>query len=192
MVDKLYLDGCSLTYGQWLPRNQSLGFLFENQGGYNVKDYSRPGKSNIAICNDVYRNYKDFDVFVLGFTFSSRFGIKYQEQNIDFYSGSHGQGFDLSPADLDYATQQVYKYFYTVFGHPYCDELSDMLVDTATTFLLSHGKTVISFSWEKRQTTNELFYPYIGAQDRLADGHLNALGIEKLYQQLGVRIDQQR
>lgn len=56
MVKRLYLDGCSLTYGQGLARQHSLGALFENVGGYSVCDNSRPGKSNIAMVLDTYQN----------------------------------------------------------------------------------------------------------------------------------------
>ena len=62
---RLYIDGCSLTYGQGLPRDQSLGHLFTTQGGYEVFDASRPGKSNTAICMDTHKYFKDYDVFVL-------------------------------------------------------------------------------------------------------------------------------
>jgi hypothetical protein len=192
VVKKLYLDGCSLTYGEGLSRNQNLGYFFQHEGEYIVDDMSRSGKSNLAICLDTYQKYQDFDVFVLGFTFSSRFGIKYQDQNIDLFAGSHGLGFNLKSEDLDLSTRQVYKYFYSVFGRPYCDDLSDMLIDTTVSFLLANGKKVIPFSWETRQTKNDLFYPYYGPHDRLEDGHLNAVGTKKLYQQLGVLIDQQQ
>jgi hypothetical protein len=190
MVAKLYLDGCSFTHGQGLPRNQNLGYLFEHLGEYSVTDLSRNGKSNLIMCLDAYQHCADHDVFVLGFTYSSRFGLKYQDQDIDFYAGYNGRGFDLDPQDLDLATQQVYKYFYSVFDRPYCDDLSNMLIDTTVAFLKSQGKKVVTFSWEQRQTSHELFYPYFANQDRLEDGHLNAQGTKKLYQQLSVLIDQ--
>ena len=84
MVKKLYLDGCSLTYGQGLDRSDSLGKLFNAPGGYQVLDNSRPGKSNMSIVFDTYQNFRDYDTFVLGFTYSARFGLKYNDQNLDF------------------------------------------------------------------------------------------------------------
>lgn len=191
MVKKLYLDGCSMTYGQGLPRDQSLGSLYRTIGGYNVKDSSRPGKSNLAIVFDTYQNFENYDVFVLGFTFSSRFGIKYNDQDLDFFAGSHGKGFDLTPEDLDKAHLEVYKYFYTVFGHPYCDQLSDMLIDCLITFLLKQSKEVIAFSWEQRNVTSSIHYPYIKPSDRLPDGHLNKEGTMKLFDYLGDCIGKQ-
>jgi len=194
MVKKLYLDGCSLTYGQGLDRKQSLGNLFSTRGGYKVTDLSRPGKSNMLISTDIYENFQEHDVFVIGFTFSNRFGIKYYDNNLDFFAGYHNGGLPLvethgtQTQELNDSYNNVYKYFYTVFGEPYCDLLSDMLVDTLVQFLLSHNKTVIAFSWEKRNTTHTIYYPYIGPAQRLDDGHLNSNGMITLYNKLACEI----
>jgi len=189
MVKSLYLDGCSMVYGQGLPREQSLGSLFSVQGGYNVMDQSRLGKSNLAMVMDTYKNFKDFDVIVLGFTFSSRFYIGYNDQNLDFYPGIGGRGFGLEPSALDTAHQEMHKYFYTVYGPPYCDDLSDMLIDGLLSFLKNQNKKVIAFSWEKRKTTETLLYPYIPASYRLPDGHLNRDGMNDLFKYLQNSID---
>ena len=178
---RLYLDGCSLTYGQGLAREQSLGYLFKEQGGYDVFDASRPGKSNTAICLDTHQHWKDYDLFVLGFTYSSRFYINYNNQNLDFYVGAQNQQTGLEPQNLDEATNAVYKYFYTVFGYPYCNHLSDMLIDGSVNFLKIQGKKVLAFSWEKRETTTQLLYPYMSPKERLNDGHLNQQGTINLY-----------
>lgn len=190
MVKKLYLDGCSLTYGHGIPRENSLGNLFKVEGFYEVLDQSRPGKSNISIAVDTYRNYKNFDTIVLGFTYSSRFGLEWQDQNIDFYPGFHGQGFDIEPEKLDEASLQIYKYFYSVFGPPYSENLSDMLVDTLLAFLKSQGKKVLAFAWEHRKTQNELFYPYVKPDLRLPDGHLNINGTHYLFNLLQNILDE--
>jgi hypothetical protein len=68
-----------------------------------------------------------------------------------------------------------------VFGPPYCDDLSDMLIDTLISFLLSQNKKVVGFSWENRKTICHLEYPLIGPVGRLDDGHLNAKGTEQLF-----------
>jgi len=181
MIKRLYLDGCSLTYGTGLERNQSLGSLFTTLGGYNVGDKSRPGKSNIAIAFDTYQNYKNFDTFVLGFTFADRFGIQYQNQDLDFFPGFHGQGLGLDNNQLDIAHKEVYKYFYSVYGPPYSDNLSNMLIDTLVSFLISMDKKVVGFSWTERQVECELVYPYMGPRQRLDDGHLNKEGTITLF-----------
>ena len=187
MTLRLYLDGCSYTYGHGLPREQSLGALFRELGGYTVTDMSRPGKSNLAMAYDVYQHAGDHDVFVLGWTFSSRFGIQYQDQPIDFYAGSTGQGLGFQDKQLDDASVAVYKYFYTVFDYPYCDKLSDMLVDTTIHFL--KNRRLVAFSWEKRNVTSSVMMPYLGPEHRLNDGHLSAAGTQVLYDLLQQALD---
>lgn len=183
-MQKLYIDGCSLVYGDSLPRDKSVGHLFKTLGGYNVSDLSRSGKSNLAIALDTYQNYKEHDVIVLGFTFSSRFYIKYNNQNLDFYLRKKETSFGLDDSALDDAQVNVYKYFYTVFGHPYCDDLSDMMIDGIISFLKSQGKKVIAFSWQQRSTVSTILYPYIPPSKRLEDGHLNEEGMLELYHYL--------
>lgn len=183
-MQKLYIDGCSLVHGDGLPRDKSIGHLFNTLGGYDVLDLSRSGKSNLAIALDAYQNYKDSDVIVLGFTYSSRFYIKYNNQNLDFYLREKESGFGLDDAALDEAQVNVYKHFYTVFGHPYCDDLSDMVIDGLVSFLQSQGKKVIPFSWQPRAVKSMLWYPYISSTKRLADGHLNEQGMIELYHYL--------
>lgn len=184
MVKKLYLDGCSFTYGQGLSRNDSLGSLFKRIGGYTVTDFSRPGKSNLAIALDTYNNIDQHDVFVIGWTFSSRFTIRYQDQDLDFFVGSHGKGFDIDPKSLDDAHIEIQKYFYTVFGHPFCDHLSDILVDTTMSHLRIKQKKIVCFSWEKRNIHNNINYPFIAAKERLPDGHLDSTGTLTLFHYL--------
>lgn len=181
MVMRLYLDGCSLTYGQGLPRDQSLGDLFRVVGDYEVLDMSRPGKSNIAIALDTYQYHRDFDVFVIGWTYSGRFGIKYQDQNIDFFPGLNGNQRDLEPQSLDQAFINVYKFFYTIYDPSFYNGLSNFLIDGINSFLIQQNKMVRSFSWEKREVTSKIYYPYIGPDQRLEDGHLNSNGVRELY-----------
>jgi hypothetical protein len=190
MVKRLYLDGCSLTYGQGLPRNDSLGSLFKTPGEYDVLDKSRPGKSNIAIAVDTYQNYKNFDTFVLGFSYADRFGIQYQDQNLDFFPGFHGQGLNLNNDSLDVAHVQMYKYFYSVYGPPYSDNLSDMLIDTLVNFLISKNKKVAGFSWQHRNVQCQLAYPYIAPAQRLDDGHLSKDGTVTLFNLLQNILDE--
>lgn len=190
MVKKLYLDGCSLTYGHGIPRDHSLGNLFKIEGLYEVLDKSRPGKSNISIAVDTYKNYKNFDTIVLGFTFSDRFGLEWSDQNIDFYPGFHQKGFGIDPSRLDDASLQIYKYFYSVFGPPYSENLSNMLVDSLISFLISQEKKVLAFAWEQRNTQHNLFYPYIEPKYRTLDGHLNIDGTRYLFNLLQDILDE--
>jgi hypothetical protein len=181
---RLYLDGCSLTYGHGLPREKSLGHLFSEIGGYEVLDKSIPGKSNMSIAFDTYQHRNDFDIFVLGFTFAERFGIKQQGRELKFFSGFRNNSFGLEPGDLDLAHTAIQKYFFTVFEEPYCSQLSDMLIDSTVNLLLSKKRLVLPFTWQHRNTETLLHNFYFGPDDRLEDGHLNAKGTRKLFDQL--------
>lgn len=181
---RLYLDGCSLTYGDGLSRTQNLGYLFSTIGGYEVLDKSLPGKSNMGIAFDAYQHRDEFDIFVLGFTFSERFGIKRKGQDLKFFPGSRIDGFGLEPANLDIAHMEVQKYFFTVFEEPFSSELSDMLVDTIISHLLCKGRKVLPFTWQARKTDAVLHHFYFGPKDRLPDGHLTAISTKKLFDNL--------
>lgn len=189
MVMRLYLDGCSLTYGHGLDRNQSLGHLFAEVGGYDVLDKSAPGKSNLAIAFDAYQHRKDFDIFVLGFTFAERFGIKRHDQDLKFFPGFRTDSLKLEPEDLDLAHLEVQKYFFTVFEEPFNRQLSDMLVDTTVSLLRDSGGRVLAYSWQQRNTDTTLHNFYFGPRDRLPDGHLNAVGTQKLFDNLQNLLD---
>lgn len=185
---KLYLDGCSLTYGQGLERPQSLGALFANLGEYEVLDNSRPAKSNMAIAFDTYQHRFHADVFVLGFTYSGRFGIKYRDQNLNFFPGFRTDSFDLEPMALDQAHLEIQKYFFAVFDQDYYSKLSDMLVD-CTVSMLHNDKKVLAFSWENRNTDCDVVYPFVPPSERLPDGHLDATGVRRLYDYLQQMLD---
>lgn len=177
---KLYLDGCSLTYGQGLDRQHSLGSLFEQVGGYEVLDRSRPGKSNMAIAMDSYQYRDAADVFVIGMTFSGRFGLQYKDQQLNFFPGFKNNSFGLEPMSLDQAHIEVQKYFFTVFDRCYYDCLSDMLLDSIANFL-PKNKRIIIFSWETRTADTPVHYPFVPPTERFDDGHLNATGTRRLY-----------
>jgi hypothetical protein len=178
----LYLDGCSMIHGMGLPRTESLAALMSSKGGYDVIDKSRNGKSNISIALDAYRNWDKCDIFVLGFTYSSRFGLEFENTNLDFYAGfQHNELRGDVPAALSDEFIKVYKYFYLTFSEPYSSDLSDMLVDYTVNFLKSKNKKVFALTWENRKSTTSLYRPYMGTDDRQPDGHLNEQGTQKLY-----------
>jgi hypothetical protein len=195
VTNRFYLDGCSMVYGAGLNRDQSLGEHFR-RAGYQVTDNSRCGKSNILIATDTYNNLDDHDVFVLGFTYSTRFGLKCNNFDLDFYPGYHGNGLDLPKIEngfeIEYAFHEVYKYFMTVWEPPHCDNVSDFIIDSLVSFLVSQNKTVVAFSWEDRKTKLQVFRPYLGPKYRLPDSHLNAEGMKKLYDLLQVKINETR
>ena len=114
MVNRLYLDGCSFTYGLNLDKNYTLETLFTEHGKWCVNNQSRNGKSNLAIAMDAYQNCQDHDTFVLGFTFSGRFHIKYQQHNIDFQPIKYMLPLvpDYNVDQLELVYDKFHKYFY--------------------------------------------------------------------------------
>lgn len=183
MVNKLYLDGCSFTYGLNLDKKYTLETLFTEHGKYCVNNQSRNGKSNLAIAMDAYQNCQDNDMFVLGFTFSGRFHIKYQQHNIDFQPIKYMLPLipDYNVDQLESAYDNFHKYFYSLYQTPFCDDLSDFLIDAVCGHLILQGKKVIAFSWEKRNTQTPLLYPYVSPEQKLPCGHFNKEGTQHLY-----------
>ena len=192
MVKKLYLDGCSFTYGLHLDPADTLEALFVRDGGYIVTNQSRPGKSNLAIAMDAYRHCDSHDTVVLGFTYSARFYLKYQDTDIDFLPSKFNLETDdaVNGDQLSQAYTQFHKYFYTMYEPPFCDTMSDMLVDSVCSHILARGKKLVCFSWEKRNTINTVIYPYIGPEHRLPDRHLNPKGTQYLFDLLQREINE--
>jgi hypothetical protein len=184
MVNRLYLDGCSYTYGLNLDKKYNLETLFTNIGGWTVTNQSRNGKSNLAIAMDAYQNCQDHDMFILGFTYSGRFHIKYQQHNIDFQPTKYMLPLipDLNVDHLEDAYNDFHKYFYSLYQSPFCDDLSDFLIDSVCGYLIGQGKKVIPFSWEQRKTQIPLLYPYISPKTKLPCGHYNSKGTRHLYE----------
>jgi hypothetical protein len=193
MVNRLYLDGCSFTYGLNLDKKYNLETLFTTHGGWVVDNQSRNGKSNLAIAMDAYQHCHDNDMFVLGFTFSGRFYIKYQQHNIDFQPIKYTLPFvpDYNVDNLESSYDKFHKYFYSLYQTPFCDELSDFLIDAVCGYLISKGKKVIAFSWEKRNTQVPLLYPYISPEHKLPCNHLNREGTQNLYNLITQRMSNQ-
>jgi len=177
----LYLDGCSFTHGVGIDITDRLAHLFE-QAGYNVLNFSRPGKSNIAIAQDTYNNSNNADVFVLGFTFSQRFHCKFGEYDIDLLPSNVAWPIEtekMQGTEIENILNSLHKNFYLLFDINHWNSTSDMLIDNTLDSLKFKNKKVFAFSWQQRSTQNKLVYPLI--TDRLKDGHLNNKGTKKLF-----------
>lgn len=194
MVDTLYLDGCSFTYGVGLDPKNRLEHLFANTGGYQVINNARPGKSNLAIALDVFQNAKDCDVIVVGWTFSARFYLKINDVDLDFMpnKGTLDIPHIVDAKLLSTAYDNFHKYFYTMYQEPFTDELSDMLVNTVYRWCQQQNKKVIFFTWENRNTDFEIYRPYAPPEYRLPDKHLNSLGTRHLFDTLQQKIYEQQ
>lgn len=183
-MSKLYVDGCSFTYGEGLDRKYSLANLLSAD-----IDMSHPGKSNSNIIYDTYRHINDADIFVVGFTFSNRTTLWHNEMPI----GINPTTVELSrlyrhPAGeiLEEKYKDFHKIFYTLFNDNYQHTISDFFIDGLVEILRQQQKKIIVFSMEKRNCINDVFYPDIN--DQLPDGHYNETGMKKLSEAIKKRL----
>lgn len=190
---RIYIDGCSLTYGQGLPRDKSLASLFRSIGQHEeVLDMSRPGKSNLAIMQDTWDNRTNFDVYILGFTYASRTYLKVRDLNLDFHNVSefsvdYQHYFD---SNIEESCSVLHKHLYALYDDDFYNKQSDVQVDTIISKLLSMNKIVVPFSWEKRKTDYNLLYPFYGPEYRISkkDYHLNEAGTKHLFDALQLEL----
>lgn len=198
MTARLYLDGCSFTYGTGLSQQSTLGHLFADSGGYQVTNNSRTAKSNLAIALDTYDNIANHDVIVIGWTFSARTYLKYHNRDLDFLPSNwikHSFVSPISPMDdfrgIEKSYEDYYKQLYSLFDIDHYDKVSNMLISMTYQMALNLNKKIVFFSWEKRDVTIPLLYPHAPAQHRLTCGHLNASGTEYLYNTLQALLGEQ-
>lgn len=194
---KIYIDGCSLTYGQGIPRDKSIGSLFKTVGLHEiVLDSSRPGKSNLAIAFDTWNSRNDFDVFVLGFTYSNRSYLKFRDLNLDFHSvskfGINYQGHYDSIIEKN--CTDLHKQLYTLYDSNFYARQNDIIADTIISKLKTLKKIVVAFSWEKRNTDYNILYPVYGSEFRISksDHHLNVDGTRHLFNVLQLKLLEQK
>lgn len=190
---RVYIDGCSMTYGQGLPRANSIGSLFKTVGLHEtVLDMSRPGKSNQAIVSDTWNHRNDYDVYILGFTYSNRFYIKFRDQDLDFHSLS---SFSISyqgyyDNNIEHVCETLHKNLYSIYDSEFYSNQSDIIVESTISKLLSLKKIVIPFSWEKRKVDHDILYPVYNQKFRLSklDSHLNKEGTKHLFDSLQLEL----
>jgi len=191
---KLYLDGCSFVWGANLDPQYNLNTLF----GYDfeVTNLSRGGKSNLAIAMDYHKHAQDHNVVVIGWTFATRFYLKYDTVNLDFFPT---RARDLHPIPgiqtdinlLEDAYFEFHKHFYRLYSEPFISEFSDMLVDQAQLIARDRQQTPVFFTWEHRNTKSPVYNPFIPDHMRLPCNHLNKQGTEYLHTVLRQKIDEQ-
>ena len=155
MSERIYVDGCSYVYGLGLRRNESLGALLNA-----TVDNSRPAKSNIAIADDLYRAVKeDFDVYIVGYTFSSRYSFSIDKKPIDIAPSKDEFRLDTEADEIK--LKQLHSLYYYFSDIAQLDSRSDYLVDSSIALLEQSKKRFVMFSWEQRSliNSNKLFYP---------------------------------
>lgn len=189
---KIYLDGCSLTYGQGLPRDKSIGQLLVNIGHHQVSDKSRPAKSNHAIIADTWNNRNNYDIYFLGFTYSNRYHIKFRNLDIDLYPSNINsiEYQKYNDSIIEDAVSMIHKGSYTLYDEMFYNQQSDILVDMIISKLKSLNKIVIPYSWEKRNIDSDIFYPVYTQEFRISntDPHLNEKGTKHLFDTLQLKL----
>jgi len=191
MQKRILLDGCSFTYGLGLDREQTLEHHFI-ESGYDVINLSRPGKSNQAIALDIYHNTDDYDIVVAGWTFSTRWYLRYHSLDIDLLSSREHIEIPntLDSRLIEESYQDLHHSLYSLFDLSHWDQCSNMLIDTTAAIIAQRQKNYVFFSWETRNTKCPLYYPHVPKSHRLLDGHLNADGTTHLFNHLTQLIEQ--
>lgn len=189
MQKKLLLDGCSFTYGLGLDREATLEHHFI-ECGYEVLNLSRPGKSNHAIALDVYQHFNQFDVVVVGWTFSSRWHLQYHNSDIDLLASRQQLElpYTIDSGQIEQSYTELHRALYSLFDIQHWNRVSDMLIDS--TYALLQQKQTLFFSWETRDTQCSVYYPHVASNHRLPCGHLNANGTTNLFNNLMALIEQ--
>jgi hypothetical protein len=180
-VSKLYIDGCSLTYGQGLPRELSAGAQLNCD-----LDLSRPGKSNTAMVIDLYKNINKFDTYIIGLTYPSRytfynnrepFDLQPNKNNLDRLDG-HPMG-----EFIESTYPQFYKVLWSITNDQEMKVLSDFYLNAIISLLKEQNKKYVIYSWA-RLNCNDPDYFFLeiprNTQYRLPDGHLNEVGMNVL------------
>jgi hypothetical protein len=178
---RLYLDGCSFTYGLGLAPEHTLSGLWQNE--YEVINKSRPGKSNLAIALDAFENIPSCDVIIIGWTFSSRSYLKYQNYDIDLLP-------TRTVVELPFAQDtkiisdiytDLHRNFYSLHDSDFADQHSNFLVSSINNLCLIEQKKLAFFSAEKRKTNAKIYYPVLSPAMRLSDGHWNQIGTKHVH-----------
>lgn len=192
MQKRILLDGCSFTYGLNLSREQTLEHHFI-ESGYEVLNLSRPGKSNHAISFDIYNQIDSCDIVVAGWTFSSRWHLRYYQKDIDLLANREVIELptEIDSGLIEHSYQDLHRSLYSLFDTTYWNRVSDKLIDTTSAYAQQCDKNVIFFSWEPRQVQSKIYYPHVPHTHRLPCGHLNANGTRNLFEKLTNLIEQQ-
>jgi hypothetical protein len=183
-MNKLYLDGCSLTYGLGLDRHDTLAGRWESQ--YEIINKTRPGKSNLAIALDAFENIQTCDIIVIGWTFSSRSYLKYHDYNIDLLPSrtTVELPFERDTKIMSDIYTDLHRNFYALHDTTFANHHSDFLVSSIKIMCEKHQKKTVFFSWEKRKTDFNIYYPTMSRKMRFPDGHLNVDGTAHLHNNL--------
>ena len=179
-----------MIWGTGLDPEQKLEHLLRfNHSNITVDNFSYPGKSNHIICKDIYNNFENYDAFIIGFTWSSRFSIGHNSGDVITMGPNFVAGCKTLSANRDCVSTAYVKEledfrvnFYKLYDDLYWENYSDMLLDSTITLLEKYNKQVLAFTWEERKT-KLCKLSHIGRinYSRQPDRHLDANGMKRLY-----------
>lgn len=181
-----YIDGCSYTAGHGLTPAYSLASIISRELNVSVVDNSRTGKSNYAMALDLYSANTDFDYYVIGWTYHSRFEFQMDNVNVDSAATKDNIFIDHPAGEmLEKEYKELQPRFFKYASR--LRQLSDYLVDSSSAILSNMNKKFCYFSWEHRIVNTDILYPRFGKEFRQNDtpnwqttGHLTIDGMEKL------------
>jgi hypothetical protein len=191
-MNRLYLDGCSLTFGLGLESCDTLAGRWSSE--YKVINKSRSGKSNLAIALDAFENIQNCDIAIIGWTYSARSYLKYQKYDIDLLPSKTvvELPFERDTKIMSDIYTDLHRNFYALYDAKFSGQYSDFLVASIKCMCEKYQKKTVFFSWEGRRTDFNMYYPTVSSNMRLPDGHLNVNGTTHLYNNLQQLIYEQQ
>jgi hypothetical protein len=186
-VSKIYVDGCSLTYGQGLDRKYSVGNLLNAD-----IDKSRPGKSNTAMVTEIYPDIDLYDIFIIGFTFPVRYTLYNDNMPIEIQPGK-----DLLNRLIDHPIgefiektySQFFKVLWSLTNEEKLTTLTDFYINSLISLLKEKNKKYVIYSWGNAKCSDQCFFlPTIpmnlNYRISKSDSHLNIKGMIELVNQI--------
>ncbi len=186
-MSKIYVDGCSLTYGQGLDRKYSVGNLLNAD-----IDKSRPGKSNTAMVTEIYPDIDLYDIFIIGFTFPVRYTLYNDNMPIEIQPGK-----DLLNRLIDHPIgefiektySQFFKVLWSLTNEEKLTTLTDFYINSLISLLKEKNKKYVIYSWGNAKCSDQCFFiPNIpmnlNYRISQSDAHLNKKGMIELVNQI--------
>ena len=186
-MSKIYVDGCSLTYGQGLDRKYSVGNLLNAD-----IDKSRPGKSNTAMVTDIYPDINLYDIFIIGFTFPVRYTFYNDNMPIEIQPGKDflNRLIDHPIGEfIEKTYPQFFKVLWSLTNEEKLTTLTDFYINSLISLLKEKNKKYVIYSWGNAECSDRCFFiPNIPTdldyRISAADAHLNKKGMIELVDQI--------
>ena len=186
-MSKIYVDGCSFTYGQGLDRKYSVGNLLNAD-----IDKSRPGKSNTAMVTEIYPDIDLYDIFIIGFTFPSRYTFYNDNMPIEVQPGKKFLdrliGHPIGEF-IEKTYPQFFKVLWSLTNEEKLTTLTDFYINSLISLLKEKNKKYVIYSWGNAECSDQYFFiPNIpmNLEYRISesDSHLSIKGMIDLVNQI--------